>query len=440
MERVSSVTVVGGGLAGSEAAFQLAERCFDVRLFEMRRGGAGTPAHATSDLGELVCSNSLKSVDPLTAGGLLKKELSILGSILIEKAFDSRVPAGNALAVDRRAFSRAVTGVLGSHRRISIEPGEVSRLDPSRPTIVATGPLTSPALSARIESLLGSGNLFFYDAISPIVSDESIDRGRAFHASRYGKGGEDYLNCPLEREEYDRFFRALVEAEPAGRHEFEEERYFEACLPVEVIAGRGRDSLRFGPMRPVGLTNPLTGRRPHAVLQLRREDAAGSMWNLVGFQTRLKRPEQRRVFRMIPALREAEFLRYGSIHRNTFVNTPRVLTSFFQPRTPGWERLIFAGQITGVEGYVESIASGLLAALNIARLASGREPVLPPRTTMLGGLLSYIGSADPGRFQPMNVNFGLLPHPGDGRGREKKKLQADRALADMQAWAREVNA
>jgi methylenetetrahydrofolate--tRNA-(uracil-5-)-methyltransferase len=434
----SPVRVIGGGLAGSEAAFQLAKRGLSVLLCEMRLGGAGTPAHRTRELGELVCSNSLKSTDPLTSSGLFKKELSLMGSLLLEKAFKAQVPAGTALAVERSMFSGLITKTLSSLPGIVLSGEEVVDLDPGIPTLIATGPLTSSGLAATLCRLLGEENLFFYDAISPILSASSIDRESAFLASRYGKAGEDYLNCPLQRDEYERFHDALVTAELAPHHGFEEEKYFEACLPVEVIAKRGKDALRFGPLRPVGLSHPVTGKRPHAVVQLRREDREGSMWNMVGFQTRLTYPAQQRVFRLIPALGNAEFLRYGSVHRNTFVNTPGVLTEFFQPKKPGWESVILAGQITGVEGYVESIASGLIAGINISRILSGKEPVLPPRTTMTGALFSHIAHAAPERFQPMNVNFGLLPSPGEAKGKERKRFQGDRAVADMERWVREV--
>lgn len=436
--RASPVRVVGGGLAGSEAAFQLARRGFSVLLCEMRLGGKSTPAHETCELGELVCSNSLKSTDPLTPSGLFKKELSFMGSFLLERAFEARVPAGTALAVERRIFSRAITEALSSLPGIVLAGDEVVDLDPDVPTIVATGPLTSDSLACALRDLFGEESLFFYDAISPILSASSIERESTFMATRYGKAGRDYMNCPLSREEYEEFYEALVTAELVPHHDFEEEKYFEACLPVEVIAKRGKDALRFGPMRPVGLADPVSGERPYAVVQLRREDVEGSMWNMVGFQTRLTYPAQQRVFRMIPALAHAEFLRYGSVHRNTFVNTPKALTEFFQPKRPGWEGVLLAGQLTGVEGYVESIASGLLAGINMARILEGKEPLLPPVTTMTGALFSHIAHADPSSFQPMNVNFGLLPSPGDARGRERKRLQGERALADMEKWAREV--
>jgi len=432
------VRIIGGGLAGSEAAFQLAKRGKSVELCEMRIGGRRTPAHRTSDLGELVCSNSLKSTDPFTSSGLLKEELSLLGSFMLEVASRTSVPAGGALAVDRGKFARKVTETVLSLDLVELNSVEVKEILPGVPTIVASGPLTSESLSLSLGSILGEENLYFYDAISPILTDDSIDRTIAYLGSRYGKGGEDYLNCAMDSVEYDRFYDALVGADLTPARDFEEERYFDACLPVEVIAKRGKDALRFGPMRPVGLNLPESGRRAHAVVQLRREDREGTMWNMVGFQTRLKRSEQERVFRTIPGLENAGFHRHGSVHRNTFVNTPGALTKYFQPRRAGWEKVLLAGQITGVEGYVESIASGLVAAINLSRIIDGREPVLPPGTTMTGALLGYTTGADPARFQPMNVNFGLLPHHGSGKGRDRKKKQAERALLDMERWAREI--
>jgi methylenetetrahydrofolate--tRNA-(uracil-5-)-methyltransferase len=433
------VMVVGGGLAGSEAAFQLAARGFQVELHEMRLGCGNTPAHRTHRLGELVCSNSLKSVDPLTSAGMLKQELSMMESFLLRVAFSTRVPAGNALAVDRNRFAEEITKELSSLSRVRLVEREVEEISPEAPTIIASGPLTSAALSMHLQDIFGEDNLSFYDAISPIIAGDSIERSRTFLAARYGKGGDDYLNCPFDAAEYERFHEALVAADLTSRRAFEDARYFEACLPVEVIAARGKDALRFGPMRPVGLSLPGSGKRPHAVVQLRREDAHGTMWNMVGFQTRLTYTEQARIFRMIPGLGRAGFLRYGSIHRNTFVNTPAVLTDFFQPRKSSWEKVFLAGQLTGVEGYVESIASGILAAGNLARLLHGQEPVLPPDTTMTGALFRHVGCADPRHFQPMNVNMGLLPPYGSTRGKEKKMRQAERALRDMRDWVREVN-
>jgi methylenetetrahydrofolate--tRNA-(uracil-5-)-methyltransferase len=432
------VRVIGGGLAGSEAAWQLAERGHAVALYEMRPVRS-TPAHQTDRLGELVCSNTFKSTEQTNAHGLLKAEMRCLSSMILEAADEARVPGGTALAVDRDRFSAAVTSRIGSHPRITVCRAEVTEL-PS-PGVVATGPLTSESLSRAITARLGQDALAFYDAIAPIIDVDSIDRSIAFRASRYDKETSDtddggaYLNCPFERDEYDAFLDALLSADHHQAHAFDEVPYFEGCLPVEVMAGRGRDVLRFGPLKPVGLEDPRTGRRPYAVAQLRMETRAGQMWNLVGFQTRLRIPEQQRVFRLIPGLGNAEFLRYGSIHRNSYVNAPATLSSHLAARTDS--QLLFAGQITGVEGYTESAATGLLAGRNLARLLDGQEPTIPPPTTMLGALYRYLREADPRHFQPMNANFGLLdPLPKDIRDkRRKRELFAERALADLAAWS-----
>jgi methylenetetrahydrofolate--tRNA-(uracil-5-)-methyltransferase len=432
------VRVIGGGLAGSEAAWQLAERGHAVALYEMRPVRS-TPAHQTDRLGELVCSNTFKSTEQTNAHGLLKAEMRCLSSMILEAADEARVPGGTALAVDRDRFSAAVTSRISSHPRITVCRAEVTEL-PS-PGVVATGPLTSESLSRAITARLGQDALAFYDAIAPIIDVDSIDRSIAFRASRYDKETSDtddggaYLNCPFERDEYDAFLDALLSADQHQAHAFDEVPYFEGCLPVEVMAGRGRDVLRFGPLKPVGLEDPRTGRRPYAVAQLRMETRAGQMWNLVGFQTRLRIPEQQRVFRLIPGLGNAEFLRYGSIHRNSYVNAPATLSSHLAARTDS--QLLFAGQITGVEGYTESAATGLLAGRNLARLLDGQEPTIPPPTTMLGALYRYLREADPRHFQPMNANFGLLdPLPKDIRDkRRKRELFAERALADLAAWS-----
>ncbi|HEX7117688.1 MAG TPA: methylenetetrahydrofolate--tRNA-(uracil(54)-C(5))-methyltransferase (FADH(2)-oxidizing) TrmFO [Longimicrobiales bacterium] len=448
---MAKVTVAGGGLAGCEAAWQLAERGHDVTLVEMRPI-RGTPAHRTDRLAELVCTNSFKSTDPTNAHGLLKTEMAALGSVLLAAAEEARVPAGAALAVDRDVFSARMTAMIASHPRITIERREVTEL-PEGPTVVATGPLTSDALAAEIAALLGDDGLAFYDAIAPIVSLESIDLDVAYYLSRYGKGeGDDYLNCPLDREQYRAFLHALREADIYPGHDWENIRiagegggeseggrggavpFFEGCLPIEVMAARGEDTLRFGPMKPVGLPDPRTGREPYAVLQLRREDRAGQMWNLVGFQTRLRTGEQRRVFRMIPGLEQAEFLRYGSIHRNTYLNFPARLSEYGSP--PSRPELIFAGQLTGVEGYTESAASGILAGINLDRIVRGADPVLPPATTMLGGLYRYLREGDPKAFAPMNSNFGLLD-PLNERVRDKRRKRerlVERARAAFAAW------
>ena len=433
----STVHVVGGGLAGSEAAWQLAERGHPVTLHEMRPV-VGTPAHKTDRLAELVCSNTFKSTETSNAHGLLKAEMRLLGCMILQCADAARVPGGSALTVDRDLFSAGVHERIVAHPRITVERGEVAVL-PS-PGVVATGPLTSSALTDAIRARLGVDALAFYDAIAPIVSHESIDHDVVFRASRYGKetmegeGDGAYLNCPMSREQYEAFLDALSTADRATAHEFDAVPYFEGCMPAEEMARRGRETLRFGPMKPVGLTDPRTGREAYAVVQLRREDRAGRMWNLVGFQTRLRYPEQQRVFRMIPGLEQAEFLRFGSIHRNSYLNAPAALTAHLSlgddPRT------LFAGQLTGVEGYTESTATGLLAGINLARLLAGEEPVVPPPTTMLGALYRYLRDADPAHFQPMNANFGLVDDLGVRvRDKRAKKQQlAERALADLGAW------
>jgi methylenetetrahydrofolate--tRNA-(uracil-5-)-methyltransferase len=424
-------TVVGGGLAGCEAAWALAERGVRVRLFEMRPG-VPTPAHRTDRLAELVCSNSFKSVEPTTAHGLLKEELRALGSLLMACAEATAVPAGAALAVDRVLFAQLVQERIAGHPNITIVREEVTDLP--GPGVVATGPLTSDRLAARIAERLGSASLAFYDAIAPIVAGDSLDQARLYPLSRYGKGGgEDYLNAPLEAAEFDAFLAALLTADQHEGHAFDQGAYFEGCLPIEEMARRGRDTLRFGPMKPVGLRDPRSGREPHAVVQLRREDRAGQMWNLVGFQTRLRIPEQRRVFSLIPGLAGAEYLRFGSIHRNAYLKTPAVLTPYLTARDE--DSVFFAGQMTGVEGYTESIGTGLLAGVNLARRLAGLPCTLPPPTTMLGGLYRYLRDADPAHFQPMNANFGLLdPLPAKVSKAEKKADLVTRARVELQAW------
>jgi methylenetetrahydrofolate--tRNA-(uracil-5-)-methyltransferase len=428
-----TVTVVGGGLAGCEAAWQLAERGHHVALLEMRPA-RGTPAHQTDGLAELVCTNSFKSEDTSNAHGLLKAEMRALGSVLLTCADEARVPAGTALAVDRDIFSARMTAVMQSHPRIRVERAEATGL-PAGPAVVATGPLTSEALTAQVAALLGDDGLAFYDSIAPIVSFDSVDMETAWLASRWGKGeGDDYLNCPMTREEYEAFIDALRAADVYPGHDWEAIPFFEGCLPVEVMAERGTDTLRYGPMKPIGLRDPRTGRQPHAVVQLRREDRRGQMWNIVGFQTRLRTGEQRRVFRMIPGLQDAEFLRMGSIHRNTYLNFPARLTEHGSPRQR--RDLIFAGQLTGVEGYTESAASGILAGVNLDRIVRGLAPAIPPPTTMLGGLYRYLREADAGSFQPMNSNFGLLdPLPERVRDkREKRARLAERARIELEKW------
>jgi methylenetetrahydrofolate--tRNA-(uracil-5-)-methyltransferase len=435
-ERV--VKVIGGGLAGSEAAWQLAERGHRVVLHEMRPV-RGTPAHHTDRFAELVCSNTFKSTETTNAHGLLKAEMRLLGSMILECADEARVPAGSALAVDRDVFAGAVTARIEAHPNIEIVRGEATEL--GGPCVVATGPLTSDALAAAMRERLGVNALAFYDAIAPIVSRDSIDESIAFTASRYDRetmeGASEegaYLNCPMNRDEYEAFIAALTTADQFHGHEFDEVPYFEGCMPVEVAAKRGADTLRFGPLKPVGLTDPRTGKRPWAVVQLRREDRNGNMWNVVGFQTRLRIPEQQRVLRMIPGLAEAEFLRYGSIHRNSYLNSPAALTPHLSARDDA--TLLFAGQITGVEGYTESSATGLLAGLNLSRLISGSEAEIPPPATMTGALYRYLCEADPKHFQPMNANFGLLDDLAEPIRDKKKKREkfAERALASMSEW------
>src|SRR5881396_1658467 len=429
-----TATVVGGGLAGSEAAWALAERGVAVTLYEMRPVRM-TAAHQTDLLAELVCSNSFKSVERTNAHGLLKAEMRRLGSIVLEGADAARVPGGAALAVDRVAFARGVHDRVTRHPHITVLREEATEL-PS-PGVVATGPLTSDGLAAVIAWRLDVASLAFFDAIAPIVAAESLDHARLFRASRYGKGGgDDYLNAPLTEQQYDAFVTALRTGEQyQPHHEFDRTPYFEGCLPVEEMAARGRDVLRFGPMKPVGLPG-----EAFAVVQLRQEDRAGQMWNLVGFQTRLKIPDQQRVFRMIPGLEQAEFLRFGSIHRNAYVNSPRALTAHLSAKDD--PLLLFAGQLTGVEGYTESAATGILAGVNLARLLRGEAPVVPPPTTMLGALYRYVHSADPEHFQPMNANFGLLePLELVVKDKQRKReLLVERALADMERFAARIRA
>ena len=433
--------MVGGGLAGCEAAWALAERGVRVTLREMRPVKM-TAAHQTDRLAELVCSNTFKSVEPTNAHGLLKAEMRRLGSLVLQAADEARVPGGAALAVDRAAFADAVQRRVLAHPNITVERGEVAEL-PS-PGIVATGPLTSDALAGAIARRLGVTSLAFFDAIAPIVAAESLEMDRLFRASRYGKGGgDDYLNAPLTRDEYEAFVAALVAGEQhRPHHDFDQTPYFEACLPIEEMAARGRDTLRFGPMKPVGLQDPRAGDRgqAYAVVQLRQEDRAAQMWNLVGFQTRLKIPEQQRILRTLPGLGRAEFLRYGSIHRNSYINAPAALTPHLSTRDD--PMLLFAGQLTGVEGYTESAGTGLLAGINLARIIAGDAPLVPPPTTMLGALYRYLREADASHFQPMNANFGLVEPLAEAvpdKARRKERL-VERALRDIERFADEIGA
>jgi methylenetetrahydrofolate--tRNA-(uracil-5-)-methyltransferase len=426
------VRIIGGGLAGSEAAYQLTRRGIPVDLYEMRPTRM-TQAHKSGSLGELVCSNSLRSNSLAAPAGLLKEEMRQLDSVIIRTAERNRVPAGSALAVDRDQFSQALTEEIAALPRLRIVREEVQEI-PDGVVIVATGPLTSAALSRHLGSLLGSEHLYFYDAISPIVTAESVDMSVAFAASRYGRDSDDYLNLPLTAEEYDRFVEALLAAERVPTHTFERFVPFEGCMPIEEMADRGKQTLAFGPMRAVGLIDPRNGKRPYAVVQLRQENQERTLYSLVGFQTKMTYPEQRRVFAMIPGLEAAEFVRLGSLHRNTFIDSPRHLLPTLQWRQRS--NLFFAGQMTGVEGYIESAAVGLLAGMNAAKLIEEREPVIPPPTTALGSLLRYITDPDRKYFQPMNVNFGLLPPlPLPLPTKQRKEALVRRARADMKSWA-----
>lgn len=434
----SPIVVIGGGLAGAEAAYQLARRGVPVHLYEMRPQ-TSTPAHETDLLGELVCSNSLKADTLTTAHGLLKAEMRRLDSVVLRAADASRVPAGSALAVDRRAFADGLTQAILAEPNITLIREEVKTLPSETPAIVASGPLTSPALTEQIQLRLGGEHLYFYDALSPIVSAESVDESKTFLASRYGVGGsDDYVNCPLDREGYEQLWGELVAGECIQPHDFEKEIFFEGCLPVEELARRGPQTLAFGPLKPVGLQQAGDGPKPYAVVQLRLEDRMRSAYNLVGFQTRLKYGEQRRIFRMIPGLERAEFLRYGSVHRNTFLNAPRLLHPTLQSRA--CPSLFFAGQITGVEGYMESAATGLLAGINVAALVRQTPLQVPPANTAHGALVRYISEANADTFQPMNINFGLLP-PLEKPVRPKKarrEAMVTRALRELEQWQPQV--
>jgi methylenetetrahydrofolate--tRNA-(uracil-5-)-methyltransferase len=441
---MSAVRIIGAGLAGSEAAWQCARRGVAVELYEMRPVRS-TPAHQTADFAELVCSNSLKSDSVNTAPWLLKEEMRRAGSLLLEIARASAVPAGHALAVDRTAFAAKVTEAILRESLVTVRREEVARVDENQITIIATGPLTSDALSAEIARLSGgssgaSSHLYFYDSISPIVEADSIAMEKIYLAARYDKGTADYINCPMSKEEYDRFYEALVAAESVEEREWEKLNYFESCLPIEEIARRGRDTLRFGPMKPVGLRDPRTGKTPHAVVQLRQENLRADSYNLVGFQNHLKFGDQARVLRLIPGLENARFLRYGQIHRNTYINAPSLLLVTLQMKAH--PRVLFAGQICGVEGYVESIATGLMAGVHAAALASATEPAPPPRASAFGSLMHYVTQADPKNFQPANITFDLLPAL-DRKIRdraERHRLQCEAALRAFDGWAEEIGA
>lgn len=443
------VTIAGGGLSGAEAAWQAAERGVPVTLYEMRPARS-TPAHKTGHLAELVCSNSLKSNAPGSASWLVKEELRRGGSLLLRLADQCAVPGGSALAVDRERFSASVTESIERHPLISLRreefcsPVETQGPDASRLTLIATGPLTSDALASQLQALTGSSHLAFYDSISPIVDAETLNLDRIFRASRYGKGGEDYLNCPLDASQYRIFYDALMTAQQVEAHAFEDLNYFESCLPIEELARRGVDTLLFGPMKPVGLEDPRTGRQPYAVVQLRAENLRFSSYNLVGFQNHLKFGEQKRILRLIPGLENAEFLRFGQIHRNTYLNAPRLLAPDLSLRLA--PRVFVAGQLSGVEGYVECMATGYLAGLALAHRARGQDFVSPPRTTALGSMVHYITHADPAHYQPANISFDLIP-PLEGLPRKvardraaRRERQSDRALADFATWFESLSA
>lgn len=431
------VIIIGGGLAGCEAAWQLLKRGLDVLLYEMKPG-LYSPAHKSPLLAELVCSNSLRSNITRNAVGLLKEEMRLLDSIIIKSADATAVPAGKALAVDRTLFSQYIEQKLNECKRLKINRKEITAIPGDSPVIVASGPLTSESLAKSISEMTGCEHLYFYDAISPIIDGDSIDHTLVFRASRYDNGDGDYLNCSLTRDEYERFYKALTEGKEVPLRNFEDLKYFEGCLPIEVMAKRGINTLAFGPMKPVGLINPKTGEQPYAAVQLRQENREGTLFNMVGFQTKLTWPEQKRIFRMIPGLKKAEFARYGSIHRNTFINSPALLKNTLQFRSN--DNIFFAGQITGVEGYVESAAMGLIAGINIHRYLKGKDlTAIPPKTTAIGALLHYISNAGIKTFQPMNVNFGLFP-PLSKKVPKKEKGEyfAARALSDLKKWKEET--
>jgi methylenetetrahydrofolate--tRNA-(uracil-5-)-methyltransferase len=438
-----AVRIIGAGLAGCEAAWQCARRGVEVELFEMRPVRS-TPAHQTADFAELVCSNSLKSESEFTAPWLLKEEMRRAGSLLIETARQTAVPAGHALAVDRGEFARNVTAAILREPLIRVHREEVSSINEDELTIIATGPLTSDALSRAVARLTGSDHLFFYDSISPIVEADSIDQSKVYFAARYDKGTADYINCPMTREQYDAFYDALLAAQSVEGHDWEKLNYFESCLPIEEIARRGRDTLRFGPMKPVGLIDPRTGKMPYAVVQLRRENMRADSYNLVGFQNHLRFGEQARVLRLIPGLDNARFLRYGQIHRNTYISAPTVLAETLQMRS--FANVFFAGQICGVEGYTESIAAGLIAGVGAARRAHGQDPIAPPRDTAFGSLMHYITHADAKHFQPANITFDLLPQLDEGTRRRirdkavRHKLVCENALHAFDGWLDSIRA
>jgi len=432
---MDEIIVIGGGLAGSEAAWQIARRGGKVILYEMRPT-KGTPAHKTGNLAELVCSNSLKSKDLFNAHGLLKEELRRMGSLIIEAAEEAALPGGKALVVDREIFSRFITEKLESHPRIRVVRKEIRKIPQNGLVIMATGPLTSGFLASNLQRLTGEENLAFYDAISPIVDASTLDYTKLYFKDRHGWDDDSYLNAPLDEETYYRFWQALVKAEVYAGHEFDKIPYFEGCLPIEVMAARGVDTLRFGPLRPVGLPDPKTGREPFAVVQLRPENRERTAYSLVGFQTKLRIKEQIRIFRMVPGLEKADFLRYGAVHRNTFLNAPKLLNRTLQLRN--LPHLLIAGQLAGTEGYVEAAMGGLVAGINALRMAQGLEPLEFPAETMTGALLKYLETADPRYFQPMNANFGLFEDAPKMKKMEKRRYLASRALEVLKRWIKEA--
>jgi methylenetetrahydrofolate--tRNA-(uracil-5-)-methyltransferase len=430
------VNVVGAGLAGSEAAWQLAKRNIKVHLYEMRPVKQ-TPAHHTDKFAELVCSNSLRANTLTNAVGVLKEEMRMLDSVIIAAADACAVPAGGALAVDRHEFAAKVTEMVRNHPNVTVFNEEVAEI-PEGPTIIATGPLTSQALSKKLQEIMDEEYLYFYDAAAPIIEKDSIDMEKVYLKSRYDKGEAAYLNCPMNEEEFNRFYEALIAAETVPLKEFEKEIFFEGCMPIEVMASRGKKTMLFGPLKPVGLEDPKTGKRPFAVIQLRQDDAAGTLYNIVGFQTHLKWGPQKEVLQLIPGLEQAEIVRYGVMHRNTFINSPKVLKSTYQFKNK--ENLFFAGQMTGVEGYVESAASGLIAGINAAKLALGKEPVVFPAETAMGSMAHYITATNAKTFQPMNANFGLFPELNEKiRGKKERNEQyASRALETIQNFVKNL--
>lgn len=438
---MKEIIVIGGGLAGVEAAWQAAQANAKVKLYEMRPAN-NTPAHKTDKLAEIVCSNSLKSDEPGTAPFLLKEELRRGNSLVLDVAAQTRVPAGAALSVDRRKFAELVTEKIESHPNIELVREEAVEIPRGAITIIATGPLTSEKLTAEIMRLTGDDQMYFYDAIAPIIAADSIDMTVAFRAARYGKGGDDYINCPFDREQYARFYDALINAKSVPLHKFEETKYFEACLPIEELARRGVDTLRFGPMKPKGLPDPKTGREPYAAVQLRQENLMADAYSIVGFQNHLRYGEQERVLRLVPGMERAEFLQFGQIHRNTFINAPLVLNQTLQTKTQ--PNVFFAGQITGVEGYVESVATGWLAGLNAARVANNENLIAAPASSAIGALCRYVSSAETKNYQPVNITFALLePLPEELRKkhrnkRERHQIQVEMALKDWSAWLGEI--